>query len=223
MLDRLLSLLVPPACLACRAPLSRSGEALCARCRAELPWLGSQTCARCALPRPCAPCPAWRSAFASAWAPMAHDGVARALVGALKFRGALAAGEVMAAQMAANAPPGLLDDAWLVPVPAHPSRRRARGFDQAGVLARALAARTHGRLVECLVRAGGGARQVGAGRAGRRARGRLDIHARGRAPGAVALVDDVHTTGATLDACARALREAGVGRVVALTYTRTLP
>ena len=223
MLDRLLSLLVPPACLACRAPLARAGDALCVRCRAELPWLGARTCRRCALPRPCGSCPAWRSAFESAWAPMAHDGVARALVGELKFRGTLAAGDVMAAQIAANAPPGLLEDTWLVPVPAHPARRRARGFDQAGVLARAIARRTHGRLAACLARADGGARQVGAGRAGRRARGRFDIRTVARAPGAVALVDDVHTTGATLDACARALRAAGALRVVTITYTRTLP
>src|SRR5436305_12250890 len=108
-LDRLLSLLVPPACLGCRAPLARAGEPLCARCRSELPWLGPRTCARCALPRPCAPCPAWRAAFEVAWAPMAHDGVARELVAALKFRRTFAAAAVVAAQRAAHAPPGLRD------------------------------------------------------------------------------------------------------------------
>src|SRR5437764_9056647 len=140
-LDRLLSLLVPPACLACRSPVPRAGEALCARCRSELPWLGPRTCARCALPRPCAPCPAWRAAFEVAWAPMAHDGVARELVAALKFRRTFAAAAVMAAQLAANAPPGLLADAALVAVPMHRARLRSRGFDQAEALARALARR----------------------------------------------------------------------------------
>jgi predicted amidophosphoribosyltransferase len=222
-LDRLLALLVPPACLACAAPLPRAGEPLCRACRAELAWLGPATCRRCGQPPPCAPCPGRAAAWTRAWAPLAHDGTARELVGVLKFRGRLAAADVMAAQLAANAPPGLLRDATLVPVPAHAARRRARGFDQAAVLARALARRTGAPLATCLERVDGGARQLGAGRARRRAAGRLEVRCRGPAPAIAALVDDVHTTGATLDACARALRAGGARRVVAVTYTRALP
>ena len=224
MLDRLLSLLVPPACLACRVPVPRAGDALCGRCRAELPWLPARTCPRCALPAPCRPCPAWRSAFTSAWAPMAHDGVARALVRELKFRGTLAAADLMAAQIAANAPPGVADGAVLVPVPLHPARLRSRGYDQARSLAQGLALRWGAALAPTLERSDrGGARQVGAGRAGRRAAGRVEIRAREPVRGAITLIDDVHTTGATLEACARALRAAGACEVHAITYTRTLP
>jgi predicted amidophosphoribosyltransferase len=171
---------------------------------------------------PCAPCPARRAAWTRAWAPLAHDGPARALVGALKFRGRLAAADVMAAQVAANAPPALLRDATLVPVPAHPARRRSRGFDQAALLAGALGTRTGRSVAACLERTDEGARQLGAGRARRQAGGRLEVRCRGPAPAAVALIDDVHTTGATLDACARALRRGGARRVVAITYTRAL-
>ncbi|HEX2085324.1 MAG TPA: double zinc ribbon domain-containing protein, partial [Solirubrobacteraceae bacterium] len=99
MLDALLSLLVPPRCLACRRS---ARDVLCAACRAALPWL-RDACPRCALPRPCAPCPAARQRFAAAWAPVAYEGVARDLVHALKFHSHLAAADVMAAQMA----PGL--------------------------------------------------------------------------------------------------------------------
>src|SRR5204863_9224379 len=125
----------------------------------------------------------------------AHDGPARALVGALKFRGVLAAADVMAAQVAANAPPGLLEGATLVAVPAHPARRRRRGFDQAALLVKALARRTRRPAVACLERVDGGARQLGAGRARRRAGGRLEVRCRAPAPAVVALIDDVHTTG----------------------------
>jgi len=222
-LHRLLALLVPPACLACRAALPRADDPLCAPCRAALPWLPVPTCPRCGLPLPCGPCPARRAAYVRAWAPLAHDGPARALVGALKFRRLTAAADVMAAHLAANAPGGLLEAAVLVPVPAHAARRRSRGFDQAELLARALARRTGAPLRACLERVDGGARQLGAGRARRRAHGRLEVRCRGPAPPVAALVDDVHTTGATLDACAHALRDAGARRVVALTFTRTLP
>ena len=78
-----------------------------------------------------------------AWAPVAFDGPARALVHALKFRGALGVADAMAAQVVAGAPPGLLAaPAVLVPVPTHPWRRRVRGFDHADCLAAAIGART---------------------------------------------------------------------------------
>jgi predicted amidophosphoribosyltransferase len=160
--------------------------------------------------------------FAAAWAPVAHAGPARALVAGLKFRGALAAADLMAAQIAAGAPDGLLAGAALVPVPSHSSRRRSRGFDPAGQLARALARRTGLPLVRCLHRRGSAAPQLGAPRALRRRPGRVEVTTRGRVPARAALIDDVHTTGATLDACARALRAAGAGEVVALTYARAL-
>jgi predicted amidophosphoribosyltransferase len=218
-----LALLVPPSCLACGIPLRGAGAALCAGCRSLLPWLRVPRCARCALPAPCGRrCPAARAAFDAAWTPVAYGGAARALVTALKFRGASAAADVMAAQMAATAPPGLLDGAVLVPVPAHRARRRQRGFNQAERLTRALARRTGRPAVRCLVRDGPPTRQLGARRAARLTAGRIAVRARGTAPPVALLVDDVYTTGATLDACARALREAGSGTVRAIAYARTL-
>ena len=224
MLARLVALVVPPVCLACRVAPTAAHELLCAPCRRALPWLVEPRCERCALPAPCAPCPARRAAYAAAWSPVAYAGPARDLVIALKARGALPAARLMAAQLAAGAPGHLLADATLVPVPAHPVRRRARGHDQAEHLASALARRTGLPVARCLRRHGGAAaaRQVGASRGARLTHGRHAISVRGRPPALVALVDDVHTTGATLEACARALRAAGSDRVVALAYARTL-
>lgn len=217
--------LAPPACLACRAPLREAAAELCVGCRRALPWLADPRCPRCGLPRPCGVrCPAAAAAYARAWAPLAHDGPARALVAALKFHGALPAARLMAAQMAATAPRDLLAGATLVPVPLHPARLRARGFDQAALLAAALGARLELPVAACLRRDGAPTRQLGADRDARGAAARrhlLRVH--GPAPSPLLLVDDVHTTGATFDACARALRAAGARRVGALAYCRTLP
>jgi predicted amidophosphoribosyltransferase len=126
----------------------------------------------------------------------------------------------MAAQIAAGAPSGLLDTGVLVPVPGNPRKRRARGFDPAERIARALGRRA-GLPVQAVLSADRGAEaQVGAGRRQRLRRGAIEVA--GDASERVTLVDDVRTTGATLDACARALKHAGSATVVAVTYTRTL-
>jgi predicted amidophosphoribosyltransferase len=283
----ILALVAPPGCVSCRAPTA-AGERLCASCTRALPWL-RRTCRRCALPSHRGrPCPAGAAAFAAAWAPMAYDGVARDLVGALKFRAALPVADLMAAHMAANLPADLRRPAiatsgpavpaswpaaaahgrsagaagpwvgaspragsagdavpWqaaaaygrsgqgavarvasalpvIVPVPTVAARRRRRGFDPAGILAVALARRLERPLVACLERRDRAPRQVGATRKARRAAGRLAFAARSQPPPLVLLVDDVHTTGATLDAAARALAVEGSAVVAALSYARTL-
>jgi len=270
-LDQLLALLAPPACVSCRAPVG-AGERLCASCTRALPWL-RRACPRCALPSHRGrACPASGAAFLRAWAPMAYEGVARDLVAALKFRGALPVANLMAAHMAANLPPSLRSPAFaagvtpaagvvaadgvtpadggspadgvtppggvvpahgivpagggstlppIVPVPTVAGRRRRRGFDPAGVLAAALAQRLERPLVACLERRDRAGRQVGTGRRARRAPGRLAFAARDPPP-RVLLVDDVHTTGATLDAAARALAAEGTLVIAALSYARTL-
>lgn len=199
-------MLAPPLCWGCGGP-ARRREPLCLRCRRLLRRLAPEPALVCGL---------------SVWAPVAYAGPARELVRALKFRGALRVADAMAAQIVAGAPAGWLEaPGALVPVPLHPRRLRRRGFNQARVLADALARRTALAIVDCLVRSGPAGTQVGRGRAERRFGPEGAIAARASAPARALLVDDVATTGATLAACAAALRAAGTSEVTALAFART--
>jgi predicted amidophosphoribosyltransferase len=125
----------------------------------------------------------------------------------------------MAAQIAATAPPGWLEPpSTLVPVPLHPSRARKRGYNQANLLADAIAGRTGLRTADCLERTGARGTQVGRTRAQRLAgiSGGIRLKA-GQPPEKPILVDDVITTGATLAACARVLPNG----TRAIAYART--
>src|SRR3954451_4261642 len=188
-LARLISLVAPPLCWGCGAPAARDAP-LCGGCRAGLRWLE---------PEP------GGVAGVAAWAPVAYEGPARALVGALKFRAASGLSDHMAAAMLARAPPGVLDNRTIVPVPLHPARLRRRGFNQAERLAGAIAARSGMPAARCLRRTGGHGAQVGRGRSERLEALRGSVAATTAAPARALVVDDVLTTGATVAACAAAL------------------
>jgi len=154
-----------------------------------------------------------------AWSSASYEGVARDLVAALKFRRLLPVAQLMAERIQWLAPAHMLSGT-VVPVPPAPPRLRRRGFDPAGELAGALAEILDAPLEPCLARRGGG-RQVGRRRA-ERVGHPPRVYAAGAVPRSVLLVDDVLTTGATLTACARALRAVGASRVVAVTFARRL-
>jgi predicted amidophosphoribosyltransferase len=148
------------------------------------------------------------------WSLAPYEGVARQLVGALKFGSRIALAAEAAALIAACVPQEVLDGA-IVPVPAAPLRRRRRGFDSAEAIAAALARRTGLPLTPCLSRSHG-RRQVGRHRAERLA-DPPRVRSVSPPPERAVLIDDVTTTGATLAACANALRAAGTVRVAAVT------
>jgi len=153
------------------------------------------------------------------WSSAPHEGTARDLVAALKFRRLLPVAGLIAERIGWLAPASLLSGV-IVPVPTARLRSLGRGFDPAAEIAAALAEQADLPLHSCLARKGGG-RQVGRRRAQRIAHPPL-VQPQGEVPRSVLLVDDVLTTGATLSACARALRGAGAVRVVAITFTRRL-
>jgi predicted amidophosphoribosyltransferase len=145
------------------------------------------------------------------------EGIARELAHGLKFGRRLALARVAARAILRACPHDELQ-ATVVPVPAAPWRWRWRGFDPAEEIALALATLGGLPYSACLRRAQG-PRQVGRERQARLSEP-LRVRAAGRVPARALLVDDVHTTGATLVACAAALQRAGCERVVALALAR---
>lgn len=196
--------LVPPLCASCGRSC-RPEAVVCTRCGRRLadldPLSGNGP-----------------AGLDKVWSSASYEGVARNLVGALKFRRLLPVADLMAERIEWLAPAHMLSGT-VVPVPPARARLRRRGFDPAGELAMALAARLEAPLEQCLERRGAG-RQVGKRRAERVGHPpRIQARAAARS---VLLVDDVLTTGSTLTACARALRAVGASRVVAVTFARRL-
>lgn len=217
---RVVSLLAPPRCVVCRSPVA-AGAILCGGCRSAL----------VALPRG-RRAPVRGAALASHFAAFPMTSPARELVHALKYRSAVAAAPAMAAMMISRAPPGLLaPGSALVPVPAHPMRARARGYNQSALLAHALSRRQQLPVLDCLDRRRDGLPQTGMPRAMRLQMPTSDIRATGarfrlrgemrQFPTNVVLVDDVVTTGVTLEVCASAIRKRFGSEVRAVTFAST--
>ncbi|MBI1796558.1 MAG: ComF family protein [Candidatus Eisenbacteria bacterium] len=203
----LLEFALPQRCPGCGAA-AESERLLCDACRDRIPPFAGALCARClALGRDPTPCV--RHAGFAVRAPWLYDERAALLVHALKYaeRPGLAAalGEVMARAL----PPGYRPD-LVIPVPLHRVRRRERGYNQAALLAASLAAAIGAPMIEdALTRVRPTAAQARLGPAARRANmaGAFRLaHPDAWAGRTVLVIDDVLTTGATLEACLATLR-----------------
>ncbi len=212
-------------CLLCGDAADRGG--LCTPCSAELPWLHS-ACARCALPLPgsatsCPRCLQQPPSFASARAAWHYAFPIGQLVQRFKYRGDLAAGHSLAQLAAIHIPPQEDVPDLLVPVPLHWRRYWSRGFNQAQLIAEEWGRRwqipVNARLLR-KVAAGDTQQQLK--RAQRLRNLSRSFAVRKPVDGLhIGLVDDVITTGATLEAAARTLLEGGAGRISAFALART--
>jgi predicted amidophosphoribosyltransferase len=215
----LLALLLPERCVACGG-----GEVLlCEECRRDLLFLRGTLCARCGCPTAwpverCGECAGRRISFASARAAVAYEGPVVALVGAWKERGLRSVASLAADLVIEVAPRPPVSG--LAYVPGEPDRVGWRGANTAEELARALGKRWGLPVERLLARTRRAQPQRGLSRADRRANVRSAFRASGRSPAAVALVDDVYTTGSTVGACATALRRGGARSVHVVTFAR---
>lgn len=229
LLDGLVARLLPPRCVLCRGPGQAPAFDLCVACEAALPRI-ERPCLRCALPLvpaadpaltgsdTCPACTVRGPAFTGCIAPFAYEFPLDELVTALKYRGALAHARVLGMLLArAVCTRGCGQGIDLVvPLPLHVSRLVERGFNQSHEIAR-FVARRYGFPLEsrALRRCRPTAPQVGRTRDERQANVRdAFVAARHAVAGRhVALVDDVVTTGSTVEAAAVALLRAGARRV----------
>ncbi|MCG5536158.1 ComF family protein [Ectothiorhodospira mobilis] len=215
----LVETLYPPLCLCCGAP-GQGGMDLCPDCARELPLAGP-ACQRCARPLPaaagpiCGDCLRHPPAFDAARAALRYQWPVDTWIARFKFRGRLNHGRLLARLMARQLLPGAQPPDCILPVPLHRHRLAQRGFNQAAELARPLARALQVPLVPDAVRrtrATPPQQTLSAARRRHNLRGAFTVRA-GFTPGHVLLVDDVMTTGSTLDELARRLKAAGVRRV----------
>jgi ComF family protein len=236
--DALLSITLDPACVACDSPLpSPLDGPVCDDCWTSIRSPTCPLCRVCGVALPtwrtvsiergcCARCRRIHPAIGVSFAAADYDGSLRRIIHAFKYGGHRSLARRLGDRMRTSGQALLADADATVPVPLHPWRRFRRGFNQAGDLA----ARLEVPVVHALWRVHATAPQAGLSATARRSnvrdafrpspllsRGALDRHVRGRV---VVLVDDVKTTGATLEACAEVLRRAGAREVRALTLAR---
>jgi len=220
-----LDVLFPARCVGCGA----YGAFLCQSCQGELPRARPPRCPICWRPQPraapCGRCREERPAFQGARSLYLYQGAAREAVHALKYNYVSALAQPMARLMAAYVEEEEAIEAdLLAAVPLYVRRQRLRGYNQSLLLARELSRLCGLPLAERgLARRRNTPPQARSADAEARKRKVADAFVADRrwAEGKrVLLIDDVMTTGATLDACARALRQAGAASVWALTFAR---
>ena len=229
---------LPPACAGCGGDAGeevRAGEGpVCPNCRLGLPPVPQPACARCGAPLgtgeapSCLECAEWPNELASARAACLLESPARELVHALKYQGWRGVGDFMGAEMARRASAAERGADFVVPIPTSARNFRRRGYNQAEVIAAALAEEMGIPLLACLERR----RQEGTQTALNPMQRRANVSGafvmveacgdlvRGRR---ILLVDDVITTGATILAAVSALVLDGPATVAAYAFSRTVP
>jgi len=225
---------LPPLCPACRRPVADDGG-LCPGCWSQLSFITPPYCERLGIPFAYDPGPGVLSmqaiadppAYQRARAAVRYDEIARTLVHALKYGDRLDLAPTLGRWMVQAGAPLLAEADALVPVPLHWRRLWWRRFNQSAALAEVIAARVNLPVAHALARVKATRQQVGL-TASERA---LNVQGAFRVPEAaradvkgrrLVIVDDVLTSGATIDACSRVLLRAGAATVDVLVFARVV-
>lgn len=221
-----LNLLFPKRCIGC----GKEGDFICYSCHSLLPRVMPPLCPKCGRPQLsgvfCSSCVSWRAEIDGIRSPFRFDGVVRLAIYQLKYKNlrALAAplAQLLSDYLITNPVPGEV----LVPVPLHRKRLRERGYNQSSLLARELAKLTSLPVVDdYLVRQRYAPSQARTSTVDERQSNVADAFAyrdQRLRDKQVLLIDDVSTSGATLNACATALKAAGAASVWGLVLAREI-
>lgn len=226
--------LLPASCLSCHAPVAEQGG-LCASCFNGLSFLTGSLCYQCGLPfalpmesdTRCPTCLSHPPAFDRARAVCRYDDASRPLITRLKYSDHLHLAPALARWMKSSGLPLLAESSLILPVPLHYRRQIRRMHNQSALLASRLSRLSgvpwHGHILTRIKHTVPQASLTRSQRA-------TNVTKAFSVPEAshpliqnatLTLVDDVMTTGATLNACARTLKQAGAGKVHVLTFART--
>jgi ComF family protein len=218
-----LDVLYPPRCVVC----GRHGDFLCTNCFAKLPRAEGPRCEVCWLPvwsEVCRACPEQQPAFTALRSAFRYADEVRTLVHAFKYRGLSCLAPLLAETMVDAVLDAGFDADLILAVPMTGMRQRQRGYNQAALLARELGTALGLPVGDALRRrrfAGQQAKSATAVERRLNVEGAFEIAGRQTVAGVRFLVvDDIATTGATLDACSRVLRDAGAREVIAVTLAR---
>ena len=221
-----LNLLFPQWCVGC----GKEGDFICSSCRRSLPRIMPPLCPRCGRPQSsgilCPACVSWQAEIDGIRSPFRFEGVMRQAIHQLKYRNLRALAVPLAKLLQDYLTTSHVPGEALVPVPLHQKRLRQRGYNQSRLLAQEL-----GKLInlpvvdDCLIRLRHAPPQARTSTVEERRSNVADAFTcrnrrlRGKQ---VLLVDDVSTSGATLDACAAALKTAGASSVWGLALAREI-
>lgn len=226
-----LDLVYPPCCVLCRRRISHDRMVICDDCRSGLLSIDAPYCERCGHPldapvASCPACPGRTFYFDGALSGFQFNRPLQDLIHQLKYRKRPGIGRFLGSLLAkrVEGEPGIPHITAVVPVPLHPLRNRERGYNQSAYIARGISDATGIPVLEnVLVRNRNTPTQTSLSPDARMSNVEGVFEA-GRVEtvrdATVALVDDIFTTGATMNSCARVLLQAGAQRVFALTIAR---